>query len=219
MRDFASKFTQPTEVDPLVAFPNYEYHNALPGDGVYNEEKDIVFLLIPKCATSVMRAYAEEHDVDNVPGWTRIELKQVKRRLGRVVVILRDPIERFISTLNMYLTFRSIHEMSNFVTFVQGPFGWYLESNDSHFIPQQSFLKDVYDFKARFDEEIKIDYFYYNRDIYNQINAEYDLDIDAKKIMGYAHKMITGVDETVIRQAYRVDYEIINSVKFKNKML
>ena len=61
----------------------------MPGDCVYNEKEDIAFLLVPKCATSVIRDYEKTNS-----DWKRITLWEEEKCPGRFIVILRDPIQR-----------------------------------------------------------------------------------------------------------------------------
>ena len=89
-----------------------KYTNCMPGDCVYNAKEDIAFLLVPKCATSIIR----DHEKTN-NDWSRITLWEEKKCPSRFIVILRDPIERFISTVNMYLGWREVEPQTNYVTF------------------------------------------------------------------------------------------------------
>ena len=183
----------------------------MPGDCVYNEKEDIAFLLVPKCATSVIRDYEKTNN-----DWKRITLWEEEKCPGRFIVILRDPIQRFISTVNMYLGWREVEPQTNFVTFKFGDEGFYLESNDAHFKPQKSFLKDMDNIIKRCNANPIIDYFYYNEDIYNDINTEYGFSIDGTKRLMQSLPIVEGVNESIIRQAFRADYDLINSVQFKN---
>jgi len=183
----------------------------MPGDCVFNKEEDTAFLLVPKCATSVIRDYEKTNN-----SWTRIRLWEEEKCPERFIVILRDPIERFISTVNMYLGWREVESQTDFVSFKFDDEGFYLQSNDAHFKPQKSFLIDMFDIIKKYNVEPIIDYFYYNRDIYNQINTEYGFSIDATKRLMQSHSIVNGVNESLIRQAYKADYDLIKSVKFKN---
>ena len=131
-------------------------------------------------------------------------------------MILRDPIERFISTVNMYLGWREVEPQTNYVTFNFSDEGFYLESNDAHFKPQKSFLIDMFDIIKKYNANPIIDYFYYNKNIYNQINDEYGFNIDATKRLMQSIDIVNNVNESVVRQAYRADYDLIKSVQFKN---
>ena len=86
----------------------------------------------------------------------------------------------------------------------------------THSKPQKSFLIDMFDIIKKYNVEPIIDYFYYNKNIYNQINAEYGFSIDATKRLMQSHSIVNGVNESLIRQAYKADYDLIKSVKFKN---
>ena len=78
------------------------------------------------------------------------------------------------------------------------------------------FLIDMFDIIKKYSAEPIIDYFYYNKDIYNQINTEYGFSIDATKRLMQSHEIVNNVNESLIRQTYRADYDLIKSVKFKN---
>jgi hypothetical protein len=117
----------------------------------------------------------------------------------------------------MYLGWREVESQTDFVSFKFSDEGLYLESNDAHFKPQKSFLIDMFDIIKRCNVEPIIDYFYYNKNIYDQINAEYGFSIDATKRLMQSMNIVNDVNKSLIRQAYRADYDLINSVKFKNK--
>lgn len=188
-----------------------KYTNCMPGDCVYNKKEDIAFLLVPKCATSVIRDYEKTNN-----DWKRITLWEEEKCPSRFIVILRDPVERFISTINMYLGWREVEPHTNYVTFNFSDEGFYLESNDAHFKPQKSFLIDMFDIIKKYNANPIIDYFYYNKNIYNQINDEYGFNIDATKRLMQSIDIVNDVNKSVVRQAYRADYDLIKSVQFKN---
>ena len=61
--------------------------------------------------------------------------------------------------------------------------------------PQKSFLIDMFDIIKKYSAEPIIDYFYYNKDIYNQINTEYGFSIDATKRLMQSHEIVNNVNE------------------------
>tara|TARA_B100000963_G_scaffold328044_1_gene316272 strand:- start:4313 stop:4918 length:606 start_codon:yes stop_codon:yes gene_type:complete len=192
------------------------YTNAMPGDCVLYEKEDIAFLLVPKCATSVIRDHETKRD-----GWSRMTVQDGHICPKKFVVILRDPVDRFLSTVNMYLGWREVEPQTDYVTFKfdEGN-SFYLESNDAHFKPQRTFLIDMFKAIAKSSKKVAVDYFYYNKNIYKDINKEYGFDdfdlINVNKRLMQSTKIVNNVDESIIRQAYRADYDLINSVQFKN---
>jgi len=170
------------------------------GLGLYNVKKKLCIILTPKNAsTSLVLStmfFAKE------PGWLFCNfLKQPHLEIDRFAVICRDPVKRFLSAANMFLTMGA--PMSK--TFVKNN---QLFTEDCHFTPQVEFINRV-----PFE---KTDFFYFNQNVLNDISARYDLNIEEIKNHNESTKLITTVDNELIKTLYAKDYELISSVSFIN---
>lgn len=171
-----------------------------PGYSAYNTNQRLAILHIPKNASSAVKK-----STTNANDWlptTDIRAHNV----ARVCVILRDPVDRFLSAVNMYIGGRPI--LSNFVNIQNSNNKFFINStNDAHFLPQACFLDPV-------NQDI-VDFFYYNDNIIEDINQFYKLSLDTKKVY-QSNKIITHADVNIIRQVYEEDYTLIKSVNFVN---
>jgi hypothetical protein len=164
------------------------------GVALYNSSKKLCFVLLPKNASTTMM-YATLF-YPNVAEWKLCNfLKEPKLEIDRFVVILRDPVQRYISAANMFLTSgRNILSTSI--------------SDDCHFRNQHEFIQSI--------AKDKIDYFYFNDTVIQSIKNYYSLNFSFVPHHNKGTKLVTAVDETLIKTLYAKDYELINSVKFLN---
>ena len=81
-------------------------------------------------------------------------------------------------------------------------------SDDHHFHTQHEFIQSVV--------TDKIDYFYFNDTVIQSINDHYNLNFSIVPQHNKGTKLVTAVDESLIKKLYAKDYELINSVKFVN---
>jgi len=170
------------------------------GVALYNSSKKLCFVILPKNASTTMIYTTMFYP--NVVEWKLCNfLKEDTLEIDRFVVILRDPVQRFISNTNMFLTRgvpmlpTRIHENK-------------IYSDDHHFHTQHEFIQSVV--------TDKIDYFYFNDTVIQSINDHYGLNFSIVPSYNGSTELVIAVDETLIKTLYAKDYELINSVKFVN---
>lgn len=171
-----------------------------PGLSSYNIENNLAILYIPKNASTALKS-----SIKGNSNW--IENTDFRKHpIKNLCVILRDPVSRFLSTVNMYLSGRPI--MSNYIDIKNNGDSFYIsDTNDAHFLEQVYFLLDL--------DHSHIDFFYYNDNIIEDINSYYGLTLE-NKIVNSSKKIISDVDKDIINQIYEKDYTLIKSVNFVN---
>jgi hypothetical protein len=169
--------------------------------GAYIERNNLGILHLPKNASSSIKRALKP-----ITNKTEIILKDFT--IDKFCVILRDPVERFISAVNMYLHPRTI--TSNYVDIRKEDNKYSIfKSNDAHFFSQNTFIEGL--------DKSKIDFFWLNNNIINDLNDFYDLNMEQNYINRFS-KIIKSVDIDIIKDVYVKDYELIDSVKFVNKV-
>lgn len=169
--------------------------------GAYIERNNLGVLHLPKNASSSIKRALKP-----ITDKTEIILKDFT--IDKFCVILRDPVERFISAVNMYLHPRTI--TSNYVDIRKEDNKYSIfKSNDAHFFSQNTFIEGL--------DKSKIDFFWLNNNIINDLNDFYDLNMEQNYINRFS-KIIKSVDIDIIKDVYVKDYELIDSVKFVNKV-
>jgi hypothetical protein len=169
--------------------------------GAYIEKSNLGILHLPKNASSSIKRALKP-----ITDKTEIILKDLT--IDKFCVILRDPVERFISAVNMYLHPRKI--TSNYVDIRKedNKYGIF-KSNDAHFFSQNTFIEGL--------DKSKIDFFWLNNNIIDDLNNFYNLNMEQNYINRFS-KIVKSVDIDIIKDVYVKDYELIDSVKFVNKV-
>lgn len=168
------------------------------GLSLFNEEKNLNFVMVPKNASTSISIAALTSSKDKwVPSIC------FNTHNSRHIVILRDPVDRFISAANMFLTtgkylFDKLPLISNNK----------LVTKDCHFQPQYNFVSNL-SFES-------VDFFWYSNTIVQDIEQFYNLDFNHLNL-NVGNKLIKQVDEELIKTIYAKDYELISNVKFVNK--
>lgn len=170
------------------------------GLSLFNEERDLQFVMIPKNASSSISIAALTSKNDK---WVPTICSNTQN--SKYIVILRDPVDRFISATNMFLTtgkklFDKLPLISNNK----------LVTKDCHFQPQYNFISNL-PFKD-------IDFFWYSNTAVQDIEKFYNLDFKGLNL-NVSTKLIDQVDNELIKTLYADDYNLINSVKFVNMPL
>ena len=162
-------------------------------------DKKIAVLQITKCASTTFRILKEPaYKTD----WDYLPLNKEPKDIT-VVVIIRDPADRFMSAVNMLL--RTENQFMTNVNFKN-----YL-TTDKHFIPQTEFLKELNEVK-------NIDYWYYNHDVVSEVSDYYDFKLNKNTRANITpEKIITSVNPEFILKHYKSDYELIKKVDFLNQ--
>ena len=83
------------------------------------------------------------------------------------------------------------------------------KSNDAHFFSQNTFIEGL--------DKSKIDFFWLNNNIIDDLNNFYNLNMEQNYINRFS-KIVKSVDIDIIKDVYVKDYELIDSVKFVNKV-
>lgn len=166
---------------------------------IYHKPKQLAFLQMPKNASTIVRLWGKNEDWDEF--YSRATLKTT----DRLVVVLRDPVDRYISAANMFMRFEGnmFHHKISWANYI---------SEDKHFVPQHCFLTE-----PEYDKHPTIDYFYYNPNVIQEILDHYGLPNSNEIFNNNNEPVIRDVYEEKIRQYYAKDYELINSVNFINK--
>ena len=168
---------------------------------LYNPSKKLCFVLIPKNASTTMMYSTLFYP--NVSEWRLCNfLKHKDLEIEKFIVILRDPVKRYISATNMFLTSgepmlpTSIRKTK-------------IYSNDCHYHAQHEFIERV--------PKDKTDFFYFTDSVIDDIKNYYNLNFGIIPQHNLGTKVVTAVNEQLIKTIYKKDYELINSVKFINK--
>lgn len=167
----------------------------------YNKGIDLAILFIPKNLTTSLR-----HTLPK--DWeTLVNIFDVMPK--RICAILRDPLDRFLSAINMHLTVQD-KKIRGFPK-IKNENGLYeITTADEHFVPQYKFLEQL-------PKDSHIDYFYMNENVLKEIESFYNL-----KFLTYEHfysstKVLPTADLKIIKDIYKLDYDLIRNTKFVNK--
>lgn len=180
------------------------YHDTMIGqhpEGValYNSSKKLCLVLIPKNASTTMMYSTMFYP--STSEWRLCNFLKENLEIDKFIVILRDPVKRYISATNMFLT-SGVHMLPTSIRKTK------IYSNDCHYHAQHEFIKRV--------PKDKIDFFYFDDKVVEAITNHYDLNFGLIPHHNLGKKVVTAVDEQLIKAIYQMDYELINSVKFLN---
>ena len=153
--------------------------------------------MVPKNASTSISIAALTSNTDS---W--VPSNYLDQPSSKYIIVLRDPVERFISALNMFLTtgknlFDNLPLISNNR----------LVTNDCHFQPQCKFISNL--------SLENIDFFWYGNNVVQDIEKFYGLDFNQLNL-NVGNKLIKQIDNELIKKLYKDDYELINSIKFVN---
>ena len=169
------------------------------GLSLYNEIKKLYFVMIPKNASTSISMAALTSTKDS---WVPAIADGTTD--SQHIVILRDPVSRFISAANMFLTARK-----SLVGSLPLVLNNVLNTVDCHFQPQKKFIDSL--------SAGSIDFFWYNKNVVTEIKQYYGLKFNQFNLnLNIGTRLMTSVDESLIKKLYAKDYELINSVKFVN---
>ena len=187
----------------------------------YVHEYNTAIFPIPKNASSSLRNLIWTQNYKSQTSWTDpaffVNILEQGRKIDKIIVVLRDPYERFISGLNMFL---GIHQWEGGILKVSN-------QNDimnvtilnEHFFPQSYYLEDLKKFTNLWN---KIDFFYMSGSInvIEDITNHYDYIIknnnDKLNWENQTQRIITSVDKEFVRSVYKDDYDLIEEVEFLN---
>lgn len=171
------------------------------GLSLLNKSKGLCIVLIPKNASTSISTGAITSKSDN---WLPHIFSHTEHENKKYIVILRDPVDRFISATNMFLTKQKplygklpIISKNNIII------------EDCHFQPQCSFINEL--------PRDRIDFFLHKKTVLQDIEKHYSIKFNATATnLNVGKKLITAVNQELIKDLYKKDYELINSIKFVN---
>lgn len=185
-------------------------------EGAYN----MAMFPIPKNASSSIRGLVNilatttkqnwsdpDHYIDLLNRLTREDLTPI----DDIIVVLRDPYERFISACNMFITDRNTTGRLE----IDGDTITILES---HFYTQSWYLHDILENKKLLD---KCRFFYMSNtdDVIMDIIKRFPLLPQKAPSFGHANKsvsVVTDVNKDLIEKIYSEDFDLIERTKFEN---
>jgi hypothetical protein len=166
---------------------------------LFNREKGLHFVMIPKNASTSISISALTSERD-----TWVPCIANNNDDTRFIVVLRDPVDRFISSANMFLTTGKTL-VGNLPVLTNDK----IVTKDCHFQTQYKFISLLH--------QERIDFFWYNKDVVYQIEKYYGLKFNYSTLdLNISNRLITTIDNELIKKMYSEDYELINSVKFIN---
>jgi len=174
-------------------------------------------LPIPKNASSSMRNLVWMTTYHTKQNWSdpahMIDLLEHWRYVDDIIVILRDPYERFLSALNMFLSTRQWEGGCMKIDDDQ------ITILNEHFYSQSWYLEDVLT-----DNDIanKCRFFYMSntdditKDICEKFPQFYRQEGHALNKDNASIKVVTDVDKELIERIYREDFDLIENTEFLN---
>jgi len=191
----------PEIIDKTIVHNGREMFGYHPYYGAWLPEQKLCIPYIPKNCSSTFKQIVPLHGISGV------DMKVVEEKTEKYCVILRDPKERFLSAINMYLGTRPID--NNYISLGKNSEGYWQiqQTDDIHFLPQAFYLDGL--------DKNKMDFFWMNKDIIQDINRFYGLEFQHKNF-NVSDKFVTDADVEYLKDIYKVDYDLINSVNFVN---
>lgn len=196
-----------------------------PGGGMISPSQDIFYLNIPKNASTYLTNVLKENN------WSHWNILDDSSTIKTTIAFIRDPVDRWVSG---FATYAALHlfgygygsdhfvgdynDLSKRIIFDQVIF-------DDHTDHQVKYIKQILNYNPVF--------FRYNENIISQINSFLGHDLnttniidanksesnyDTKQVSQFIKKQITNNPDLKARvvQAYKEDYEFINSIEFYN---
>jgi hypothetical protein len=195
-----------------------------PGGGMLSPNRDIFYLNIPKNASTYLTNIFKENN------WSHWNILDNSDTINTSIAFIRDPVDRWISG---FATYAALHlfgpgygsdhfvedynDLSKRIIFDQVIF-------DDHTEHQVKYVEQILDHNPIF--------FRYNENLIQQINSFLGHDLntitvgdnksesnyDTNQISQFVKKQITNNPDlkAQVVQAYKKDYEFINSIEFYN---
>ena len=82
-------------------------------------------------------------------------------------------------------------------------------SEECHYEKQYKFVEGL--------NHIKVDFYYHTDSVIHDINNDYGLGFDDIPKLNHTIKLFNSVDNDLVKQLYKEDYDLIEAVKFKNR--
>lgn len=164
---------------------------------IYDPNSRLCFVLIHKNASTTFKRLALDK------GWQYENYYNIDKNVSRYIVILRDPADRLLSATNMFFT----HGRGRPSRTILLPNNFYTE--ETHYEKQYKFVQGL--------NHIKVDFYYHTDSVIHDINNDYGLGFDDIPKLNYTTKLFNSVDTDLVKQLYKEDYDLIETVKFKNR--
>lgn len=197
----------------------------IPGGGMLSPDREIFYLNIPKNASTYLTNILKSNE------WLHWNILENFAGIKTTIVFIRDPVDRWISGFSTYAALHlfgygygsdhfiaDYNDLSKRIIFDQVIF-------DDHTDHQVKYVKQILDYNPVF--------FRYNENLIPQINSFLGHDLntssivdanksesnyDTEQVSKFIKKQITNNPDlkAQVVQAYKEDYEFINSIEFYN---
>lgn len=197
----------------------------IPGGGMLSPDREIFYLNIPKNASTYLTNILKSNE------WLHWNILENFAGIKTTIVFIRDPVDRWISGFSTYAALHlfgygygsdhfiaDYNDLSKRIIFDQVIF-------DDHTDHQVKYVKQILDYNPVF--------FRYNENLIPQINSFLGQDLnttstvdanksesnyDTEQVSKFIKKQITNNPDlkAQVVQAYKEDYEFINSIEFYN---
>ena len=197
----------------------------IPGGGMLSPNREIFYLNIPKNASTYLTNILKSNE------WLHWNILENFAGIKTTIVFIRDPVDRWISGFSTYAALHlfgygygsdhfiaDYNDLSKRIIFDQVIF-------DDHTDHQVKYVKQILDYNPVF--------FRYNENLIPQINSFLGHDLntssivdanksesnyDTEQVSKFIKKQITNNPDlkAQVVQAYKEDYEFINSIEFYN---
>jgi hypothetical protein len=197
----------------------------IPGGGMLSPNREIFYLNIPKNASTYLTNILKSNE------WLHWNILENFAGIKTTIVFIRDPVDRWISGFSTYAALHlfgygygsdhfiaDYNDLSKRIIFDQVIF-------DDHTDHQVKYVKQILDYNTVF--------FRYNENLIPQINSFLGHDLntssivdanksesnyDTEQVSKFIKKQITNNPDlkAQVVQAYKEDYEFINSIEFYN---
>jgi hypothetical protein len=197
----------------------------IPGGGMLSPDREIFYLNIPKNASTYLTNILKSNE------WLHWNILENFAGIKTTIVFIRDPVDRWISGFSTYAALHlfgygygsdhfiaDYNDLSKRIIFDQVIF-------DDHTDHQVKYVKQILDYNPVF--------FRYNENLIPQINSFLGQDLnttiiidanksesnyDTEQVSKFIKKQIANNPDLKARvvQAYKEDYEFINSIEFYN---
>lgn len=185
---------------------------------VYN----MAILPVPKNASSTLRRLIWNTTYKSKQTWSdpahMVDLTEHYNRVDDIIVVLRDPYDRFLSALNMFLSTRQwdggcikMGADEDEIIFL-----------NEHFFPQSYYLESVLTAPPKILEKLRFFYMSQTADITRDIVQQFPMLIryeeaeENRNMTNRSHKVVTDVNKPLIESMYKEDFDLIEQTKFLN---
>jgi len=160
---------------------NWDHESHHPHQCLYSKKYELCYIPIPKVASSSIKNALQWKDYN--------DFDDIKYNIKNFIVVLRDPIERWESAMNMFI--RDDYYKS-----------------DEHTEQYSYFLQNV-----PFN---KILFFYLTPTILQDISTYFNIPMNTNITLNASKKAIKILDRSIIEKTYATDIKFMNAINFVN---